>query len=237
MVPGVDVFSYLVSAVTEEWGSAWLEHGALDARFLRPVCDGDTITLVAELGTGAGVSFQVSAVDQSGQICASGRAERNQTDPPPDPARWPDTRPSEKFAANPESLDALRNLPSLTVRVSEADARQQLTEVRESCRVFEQERLIHPGHLLRFADAILSNSVELPPWMHVSSRVRLFGKVHWDATLSVRARRLELFEKKGHRFIQLDVLISTEDRPAMRVQPYTAIYDPAWNRSGSQDPA
>ena len=46
--------------------------------------------------------------------------------------------------------------------------------------------------------------------------------------LSVRARLVDLFERKGHRFVQLDVLILGSAGPVARVMPYTAIYQPAF---------
>ena len=107
-------------------------------------------------------------------------------------------------------------------------ARQQLAEVGETLADFADERVVHPGHLLRLADSILSANVELPPWMHVSSRAAFFAPVHWGDTVSVRARLVSLFEKKGHSFVQLDVLALRGDQPVMRVDPYTAIYRPAF---------
>jgi acyl dehydratase len=210
LVPGVDVFAYLVRAPVDAWGSRWLGEGGLEARF--------------------------EAVNGSGTFCATAEAERRIAEPPPDPERWPErSLPAVLLAATPEALAANPVLGSLRVTVTAEEARQQLADVREPSGQYARKRIVHPGHLLRFADSILAANVLLPPWMHVSSRARFFNVVHWGEQLSVRATRGELFEKKGHRFVQLDVLVTGPRGPVLRVEPYTAIYAPAWtNRMGHE---
>ena len=132
------------------------------------------------------------------------------------------------MAATPEALGGVSEIGSLLVSVSEEDARRQLADVREPSDLYARTRIVHPGHLLRFADSILAANVLLPPWMHVSSRARFFGTAGWGEQLTVRAIRGELFERKGHRFVQLDVLLAGARGPVLRVNPYTAIYRPAW---------
>src|SRR5262245_66044927 len=40
LVPGVDVMAYMMHMPVARWGRAFLEHGLIDARFLKPVYDG-----------------------------------------------------------------------------------------------------------------------------------------------------------------------------------------------------
>jgi MaoC like domain len=226
LVPGVDVFAYLVRAPMDAWGSRWLGEGGLEARFVTPVYDGDRITIRASRW---GSLMKIEAVNASGTFCATAEAERRIAEPPPDPERWPARPlPPVLLAATPEALAASPVLGSLQVSVTEEDGRQQLADVREPSGLYARKRIVHPGHLLRFADSILAANILLPPWMHVSSRARFFNVAHWGEQLSVRATRGELFEKKGHRFVQLDVLVAGANGPVLRVEPYTAIYAPAW---------
>jgi hypothetical protein len=228
LVPGVDVFAYLTQAPVSAWGSAWLGEGGLEARFIQPVYDGDSITIRASW---SGSRMEIEAANADGTVCALATAERKIADPPPEAARWPEEPlPPAPIAATPEALAASPVLGSLLVAVTEEDARQQLADVCEPSDLYARERIVHPGHLLRFADSILAANVLLPPWMHVSSRARFFSSAHWGEQLSVRATRGELFERKGHRFVQLDVLVAGADGPVLRVDPYTAIYSPAWTR-------
>jgi hypothetical protein len=82
--------------------------------------------------------------------------------------------------------------------------------------------------LLRFADCILLENFSLPPWMHVSSSPRHFAPARVGEPLSVRANLIDVFERKGHRFVQLDVVILGTSGPLAQVIPYTAIYRPAF---------
>ena len=41
LVPGVDVMAYMMHMPVKRWGRAFLEHGLIDARFLKPVYDGE----------------------------------------------------------------------------------------------------------------------------------------------------------------------------------------------------
>ena len=40
LVPGVEVYAYMAHVPVARWGRAWLEGGAADCRFLKPVYDG-----------------------------------------------------------------------------------------------------------------------------------------------------------------------------------------------------
>jgi len=232
LVPGVDLFAYLVRAPMDVWGSRWLGEGGLDARFVSPVYDGDPITIrSARMDS----QLKIEAINTSGVVCVTAAAERKIAEPPPDPERWPESPlPAVPMAATPEALAAKPVLGSLRVSVSEEEGRTQLADVREPSDLYARERIVHPGHLLRFADSILAANVQLPPWMHVSSRARFFDVVHWGEQLTVRARRGELFERKGHRFVQLDVLVTGVRGPVLRVEPYTAIYASAWTNQVKQ---
>jgi hypothetical protein len=53
LVPGVDVYGYMTHFPVVRWGSAWLERGTAECRFLKPVYDGDTV-LVTAAETAAG---------------------------------------------------------------------------------------------------------------------------------------------------------------------------------------
>jgi acyl dehydratase len=60
----------------------------------------------------------------------------------------------------------------------------------------------------------------------VSSNVQHHGLVHDGDDVSTRARVVDDFERKGHKFVVLDVLIVANlTRPVLRVE-HTAIYEP-----------
>src|SRR5215831_2180161 len=56
LVPGVEVYAYMTHLPVERWGRAWLERGSATCRLLKPVYDGDTVSVSAtEEGGGLAV--------------------------------------------------------------------------------------------------------------------------------------------------------------------------------------
>jgi hypothetical protein len=106
-----------------------------------------------------------------------------------------------------------------------ADHGAYLADVRETLPLYAAEGIAHPGWVLRFANAVLSRNVMLGPWIHVSSDLALLGVVADGEAVEARAVVLDEFERKGHRFVTLDVAISADGRPVQRVT-HTAIHTP-----------
>lgn len=227
LVPGVDVYAYLTRPAVEHFGREWLERGAGEVRFVRPVYDGDPLDIEAILGEGNELTIVARC---AGEVRAQLTARRGRT---PAPAPIPEAPIfAPKLKALRTSFPEGMVLGSLVVAVSESNCLSQLAEVGEDLDLYRHERIVHPGHLLRFADEILSTNVDLPPWMHVGSFVHHYSLVHWNESITVRARVLGTFVRKRNQFIQLDVAMSGGDaRPCMRVLPYTAIYKPFFKRA------
>ena len=72
---------------------------------------------------------------------------------------------------------------------------------------------------------MLSANVRLGPWIHVESTVQHLGLVRDDDVVSARALVTDEIERKGHRFVTLDVLHLADGRPVARTT-HTAIYRP-----------
>src|ERR1700686_4372563 len=70
LVPGVDVMAYMMHLPVEKWGRAFLERGLIEARFVKPVYDGETAELSGEETNGV-LSIEVQS---RGQLCATGSA-------------------------------------------------------------------------------------------------------------------------------------------------------------------
>src|SRR6266702_4384152 len=70
LVPGVDVMAYMMHLPVAKWGRAFLERGLIEARFVKPVYDGETAELVGDERDGA-LSIEVLS---RGGLCATGSA-------------------------------------------------------------------------------------------------------------------------------------------------------------------
>src|ERR1700742_1453977 len=70
LVPGVDVFAYMVHLPVAKWGRAFLERGLIEARFVKPVYDGEFADVTATDDNGV-LSIEV---ESRGELCATGTA-------------------------------------------------------------------------------------------------------------------------------------------------------------------
>jgi hypothetical protein len=70
LVPGVDVYAYMMHAPVQHFGRAWLERGTAECRLIKPVYDGEEAMVIAE-PAGGGLALRV---ESRGTICAAGRA-------------------------------------------------------------------------------------------------------------------------------------------------------------------
>src|SRR5579871_2956074 len=58
LVPGVDVLAYMLHMPVAKWGRAFLERGVLEARFVKPVYDGEFADVTAT-DNGGGIAIEV----------------------------------------------------------------------------------------------------------------------------------------------------------------------------------
>src|SRR5271168_3725435 len=65
LVPGVDVMAYMMHLPIAKWGRAFLERGLIEARFVKPVYDGE-ITNVTATETDGVLSIEV---ESRGELC------------------------------------------------------------------------------------------------------------------------------------------------------------------------
>jgi acyl dehydratase len=229
LVPGVDVYAYLTHGAIEKWGIDWLERGTLTARFLQPVYDGETVALDAT-PSDDGLALQLT-----GDGVAALRATATATLPDP-PVPTPDVDdvpvaplPDDPAPATPQTLAPDTLLGTLRFGFHADKAQPYLDDVRETSPLYATAGVAHPGWILRSANYVLTANVKLGPWIHVSSETQHHSTAVDGDDLSTRARVIDRFERKGHSFVTLDVLIVADDvRPVARVR-HTAIYQPRRN--------
>lgn len=219
LVPGVDVYAYLCHPPAAAWGLDWLRHGTMRARFHRPVYDGHEVEVSPD-GDG-----RLTLRDE-GELCAEGEAAIPPAAVVPDPGDWPAVpQATNRPPASPSSLapGTVFGLEPHTFRADRAG--EYLADIREPLSLFADERIAHPGWLLRDANYILSGNVQLGPWIHVESSAQHHDLVHDGQIVSARAIVTNEWERKGHRFVELDVLHVADDRAVARTI-HTAIYHP-----------
>ncbi len=222
LVPGVDVWAYLTRPCVDRWGLEFLERGRMEARLLLPVYDGEEV--VARLDDDG----SLAAVGPDGTVRASGSARIVQ--PPPvqhlEVAAVPDPVPPATAAG----LAPGTTLGTLRFTYRQGPAAQYLDDVRETSPIYVDGAVSHPGFLARQANYVLSSTVRLGPWIHVSTRAHHRGLVHDGEQVEVRGRVADEREHKGHRFVDLDVEITADGRPVWSAF-HTAIWQPRRHRA------
>jgi len=220
LVPGVTIFAWMCGPPLEAFGAAWLDRGAISARFAKPVYEGDDVTISATTSED-GFDLELQARDI---VVATGSASITP---------WGDfvalerrPLPAAPPPASPETLTPGLALGTIDATYETERAREYLRSIGADHATPAEARVAHPGWLLLLANLALSNNVTLGPWIHVSSDVRLHYPVADGEGVSALSRVADAYERRGHRFVELDVaIVAGNARPAASVR-HTAIYEP-----------
>jgi hypothetical protein len=223
LVPGVDVYAYMAHQPVAYWGRAWLERGAAECRFQKPVYDGDIATVTAT-ETVDGLDLRV---DSHGELCASGSASLpDGLAPPADLAAEPPLPPDQRPPASEDTLAVGMLFGIRPLRITRDLVEQCLSDLRETETLYLKDGLAHPVIIARTGNWALNHNVVLGPWMHVGSKLQHFAAAHIDDELSVRARITGNYEHKGHRFVEVDVQVLANQRIPVAHIAHTAIWLP-----------
>jgi acyl dehydratase len=225
LVPGVDVYGYMTHQPVARWGRAWLERGVGECRLLKPIYDGETATVTA----GETVDGLVLQVTSRGMLCATGTARLpDAAGPAPAWDSFPasPTPPEDRPPADEASLAVGTALGIRPLPVTPDFAAGYLRDVRETDPIYLREGLVHPATILRVGNWVLSHNVVLGPWIHVGSTVRHFWPARVGDEITARGRVTANYGHKGHRFVEVEVLVIADGATAVAHIAHTAIYRP-----------
>jgi acyl dehydratase len=223
LVPGVDVMAYMMHLPVAKWGRAFLERGLIEARFVKPVYDGEIADVTGEESDSV-LSIQV---ESRGHACATGSASLPAAAPSVSIADFRDTAPvSERKPVDTRSYELGKWLGTEPRTWPGEAAREYLTDVRERDPIYTSQGLGHPGLVQRVMNRVLVDNAILGPWIHVGSRMQLLSAARTGDELTARAKVTGNYEKKGHRFVELDALVVANGRTPVAHCQHIAIYQP-----------
>jgi acyl dehydratase len=223
LVPGVDVMAYMMHLPVAKWGRAFLERGLIEARFLKPVYDGETADIAGEEKDGV----LTIAVKSRGQLCATGSASLPASAPSLSLADFSETAPvEERRPVDAMSYQLGKWLGTVPRSWAGEAAAEYLADVRENDPVFAKQGFAHPGLFQRVMNKVLVDNAILGPWIHVGSRMQLLAAARGGDELTARAKVTGNYEKKGHRFVELDALVVANGRTPVAHCQHIAIYQP-----------
>ncbi len=228
LVPGVIMYAWMTHPVVEALGVEWLERGEFETRFAKPIYYEEPATIRAKVTarSAEAVTIEVAAHNSVGEVCGAATMSLDRSAPPAPPvvADYPVAPvPSERPRATRAHLESLQALGTPELDLDGAAAAGFVTRFKETLAAYAGA-VAHPGLHLDMANRALDRNVRMSPWIHVGSVGRHVSVARVGDRLAMRGRVHRLFEKKGHEFVEADLLlVANGARPVASIR-HTAIY-------------
>ncbi len=233
LVPGVTVYAYLTVPLVEHFDLDWIERGSIQVKFHLPFYDGDDVLVIAETDESSDpITVAVTASTSDGITCATALATVN------DRSAWLGEPDIDAFPEAALPAYEKRPVPSVDLLnpgtvLGTLNQLMRVPDLEELERIDEQlpiyhsdEAPAHPFTLLSLANQMLVQNYKLGPWIHVASDVKNWSTIRDGESLKVKGRIKERFERKGHKFVVLDLLFVAGDIRVVQQVRHTAIYEP-----------
>ena len=230
LVPGVTVSAYLAHPAVEAWGLAYVAGGAAHIVVEKPVYDGHAFT-VAVSPTDEH-AYDAVLTDSSGAARARGRCWLP-PELPEAPRRRGDAllKPHYKRpTATPDVMRRLQREGLAALRIRWDDEAELTTYFLDANSMPAPLRpngahYAPLGFVLGLTNWALASNIELSPWLHLQTDSQCFAAIEFGTELIVESAIVDLFEKKGHHFCDVDVAayFAADDAPVMRTR-LRAIY-------------
>ena len=234
LVPGVSVYAYMTYPLAQAFGVDWLTRGTAQVRLSKPVYDHDEVTVGATV-TAASESelrFDTRSVNADGVVCGVGCATL-----PAKAAAAPAMDavaaggPAERVPVHWDLIVVGEPLPVLEERIDQAENEAYCQSHSDDLELYRgPDGYVHPGWLLQRCNRIFSNRFILNPWIHVGSDITMHRPCRVGEIIELRAVPIDKFERKGHEFTVLDMLVMADGDVAQRVK-HTCIFKPRKTRA------
>jgi hypothetical protein len=228
LVPGVTVSAYLLHPAAAAWGHAWVARGNAHVVVHAPVYDGERFRVEVENASES--AYAARLIDPRGVICATAEVSLPAEAPAP-PVRRGDplaTSDTERPTASREAMERLRQtgLFALRARWSEsAEITRYLRDARAMAPVFVESGCANPAFVLGLTNWVLARNVRMSAWLHLETHSQFHRAIERETAVVIEAAIADLFEKKGHEFVDVDVSVfSEEDAAAVASVRLRAIY-------------
>ena len=233
LVPGVTVYAYMTVPVVERFGLDWLERGSMQVKFNQPFYDGEEVIVRGEADDSAdAISISITAAREDGTVCSTALATVN------DRTAWLGEARLEDYPEAPLPALEARYIPTRELLIpgtaigtlieSMSVPNADLLEILdERLPIYRGARAVaHPYTLLGLANQVLVRNYKLGPWIHAASDLMNRSAVRDGEEVSVRGRISDCFERKGHEFVVLDLLVIADRKRVVQQVRHTAIYRP-----------
>jgi acyl dehydratase len=230
LVPGVIMYAWMTHPAAEALGIEWLEGGTFEARFAKPIYYDEAATIRARVAakTADSVTLVATAHNSVGEACGTATLslDRGVRVSPPDVASYAVAPvPAERPRVTRAHLESLGVLGTPELDLDGKVAAGYVTRFGETLSIYGGTGPpAHAGMHLDMANRALDRNVQMSPWIHVGSAGRHFSVARVGDRLAMRGRVQRLFEKKGHEFVEADLLLVANGTRAVASIRHTAIY-------------
>ncbi len=236
IVSGIVTYGWATRAFLEAFGEAWLDHGWAEVQFRRPVYGDDVLTTEVEVpGDGVGL-YEMR--NQEGAAVLRGRVGVG--DGP-----WPDafSLPSDRSPRPPvddpplvprDAIPVGTDYRPMAVDVDAESARAWTTRraYDEAPRYLEGEApRVHPSWVAGQITPLVCHSYRYVAGIHAASRIQHLRPVRAGGRITVAARWIETYERKGKRYAVSDgVLLGDTGEELVHVRQTSIFLPPASER-------
>jgi hypothetical protein len=230
LVPGVTVYAWMTHPVVEALGVEWLERGEFETRFAKPIYYEEPAVVRARVSakTADVVTIEVAAHNSAGEVCGTATMTIGtgaKLSPPLVSEYAVAPVPTERPRVTRAHMEGLKVLGTPELDLTAKAAADFIARFRDTLPVYAGAgALAHPGIHLDLSNRALDRNVRMSPWIHVGSHGRHWSAARVGERLEMRGRVERLFEKKGHEFVEADLLLVADgSRPVASIR-HTAIY-------------
>lgn len=230
LVPGVTVSAYIAHPAVSAWGLDYVARGAATVVVQKPVYDGHPFSV--EVSSGDAHTYDAVLKDHAGSVRARGRCWLPENLPVA-PRRRGDALLPADFERPPGTPGIMRRLQHSglgALRVGWNETAELTSYFRDSTLMplplqAEGGRHAHLGFVLGLTNWVLDRNVVINPWLHLQTESQCFHAIELGTELIVEAAIVDLFEKKGHHFcdVQVSAFRARDDVAVMQAR-LRAIY-------------
>ena len=216
LIGGVTVWGWATDTIIEAIGNNWLSEGWAEYSFRKPVFPGNVLTITVESSTEDFTnSWNVAIQNQSGDLCVVGKIGIGE-------ASWENTltrpinmSPSDVVGKKPLTLKRAKNSTSWTALQLEFNE-DTYEEIKHKNRltsdpIFAYSQgytpIAHPSWVAGWAEGLMRHNYDIPTSMHTKSLVKHHSSIPLGTKLVGGAEVIDAYERKGHQYIEFDVLL------------------------------
>lgn len=237
LVGGVTVYGWAVPAIIEVLGERWLDDGWADVFFRRPVYPGDELRIRVEERRRGHCFFAMT--NPEGKACIEGELGLGRAPWSGDLQRPSDTSPRTSpdplTPLTPATLRVGADLVPMAVpiTVEEAAAHALDRERDDHPRWRGEAARIHPSWIAGRATRLMHHGFSYGPSIHARTQMQHLAPARAGQTVTVAGRFVDAYERKGHQYAVVDVLMLGESGEDIAHFRHTTIYQVARRAGGA----